>query len=118
MSDRDSYLYDVWRGRTDEPVPEGLVDLGHDVLIKFFVRAGSDEPVGFIETHPAPDGAGCHGSVLFDVPANASENRPKWQLVSLDPLHIEPSVLCGSHAVPGSGCGHHGFIRNGRWEPC
>lgn len=35
-----------------------------------------------------------------------------WTLVSADPIHVEPSILCGN---PG-GCGVHGFIRNGKWE--
>jgi hypothetical protein len=32
-------------------------------------------------------------------------------LVSEDPLHIEPSLLC-----PDPACGLHGFIRDGKWE--
>lgn len=31
-------------------------------------------------------------------------------LVSRDPLHVEPSILCLS-------CGDHGFIRDGKWVP-
>lgn len=31
-------------------------------------------------------------------------------LVSRDPLHVEPSILCPV-------CGDHGFIREGRWVP-
>lgn len=31
------------------------------------------------------------------------------RLVSEDPLHVEPSVLCSA------GCGDHGFVREGRW---
>lgn len=34
---------------------------------------------------------------------------PLWDLVSLDPLTVSPSLLCG--------CGAHGFIRDGRWLP-
>lgn len=113
MGDRDSYLYDLLRGRTDEPIPDGVIDLGHDVLILPEYHNDSTEMVGFIETHPSPEGTGCHGYVLLDVPEVADIQRTKWQLVSRDPLHIEPSVLCGPH-----GCGHHGFIRAGRWEPC
>ena len=30
-------------------------------------------------------------------------------LVSTDPFHLEPSVLCMS-------CGAHGFIRDGKWQ--
>jgi hypothetical protein len=32
------------------------------------------------------------------------------RLISEDPLHIEPSLLCEF-------CGDHGFIRDGRWVP-
>lgn len=116
MGDRDSYLYDLLRGRTDEPVPEGVVDLGHDVLILFQVGEDEKTKIGFIETHPTPEGAGCHGQVVFDVPEAASVRSPKWQLLSLDPLHIEPSVLCGI-AGKAISCGHHGFVRDGRWVP-
>lgn len=30
------------------------------------------------------------------------------QLVTREPLHIEPSILCGD-------CGTHGFVRSGSW---
>lgn len=35
-------------------------------------------------------------------------NTSIHQLVSEDPLHIEPSILC-------TACGDHGFIRGGVW---
>lgn len=34
-----------------------------------------------------------------------------WTLVSADPIHIEPSILCSTDP----GCGTHGFIRDGKW---
>lgn len=49
--------------------------------------------------------------ISFDVPEN--DHVPadaKWQVETFDPVTISPSLLC-------RGCGHHGFIRNGRWEP-
>jgi hypothetical protein len=33
---------------------------------------------------------------------------PFWQLISEDPLHVEPSI----HRLE---CGCHGFIREGKW---
>jgi hypothetical protein len=36
-----------------------------------------------------------------------------WQLRSLDPLHIEPSVF---HTIEAGGCGWHGFLRGGVWR--
>lgn len=32
---------------------------------------------------------------------------PIWDLESIDPITLSPSILCG--------CGHHGFIKNGKW---
>ena len=45
----------------------------------------------------------------YDVMQQSGLPGPRWTLHSLDPLHIEPSVLCG--------CGHHGWIRGGCWCP-
>lgn len=36
--------------------------------------------------------------------------RPRWQVVSWEPLTLSPSILCLT-------CKLHGFIRNGRWVP-
>lgn len=49
-------------------------------------------------------------------------DRPRWlgqhvplhQLVSLDPLHLEPSLIC-AETPP---CPWHGWLRAGRWSPC
>lgn len=79
---------------------------------KFADAPGSPEdPVGAIIEHPSlKDGSPCSGSIHFDTPRTSfMSERNRWQLVSLDPLHVEPSILCNR-------CGDHGFIRNGRWE--
>lgn len=34
-----------------------------------------------------------------------------WDVVSVKPLTLAPSLVCRA-------CGHHGFIREGRWVPC
>jgi len=69
------------------------------------------DPCGGIVVHVAPDGSECRGFVHFDVPGIEllAQGRPVWQVESLDPLTISPSVLCGA-------CGDHGFIRSGRWQ--
>jgi hypothetical protein len=65
--------------------------------------------IGIIDHHAKPDGSQCGGgSVLFDVQANAGFAADKWQVVSREPLHLEPSLLCRI-------CGDHGFIRDGKW---
>lgn len=96
-----------------------LIFIGHDVWISYYTGANEKVRLGFIEQHKRPDnGEWCMGSVLFDIP-EAQRYRskradgsltPVWTLVSLEPLHIEPSISCGV-------CKHHGFIRGGEWIP-
>lgn len=56
------------------------------------------------------------GSCWFDTPeVNAIpgfENRTRWQLLSLDPLHIEPSIQMYDDGHKPS---YHGWIREGKW---
>lgn len=70
-----------------------------------------------------PDG--CGGAITFEGPVSLKHNeaaraagrreQPLWTVESWDPLTISPSVL--DHGS--NGCsGHHGYIRNGRWEDC
>lgn len=66
--------------------------------------------VGIIEWHTtASGGESCGGSVLFEG-ADDDTTRPHWQVVSLDPLELAPSIQCTQ-----AGCGSHGYIRGGRW---
>lgn len=55
------------------------------------------------------DGRVTGGIDVVETEQHLLPNGP-WTIVSRDPLHIEPSILCGA-------CGFHGFIRSGRWEP-
>jgi hypothetical protein len=67
---------------------------------------------GIIETHPRTDnGQPCEGLVSFVRPLRPSEHeaaRPVWIVNSLDPLDLDPSILC-------TVCGAHGYIRRGVW---
>ena len=84
------------------------VDIGLGVTIEIFYEGG--QPAGLVETHPRPDdGTPCSGSLRFDGHAQM-RSHPTWRVVSLEPLTLEPSILCRA-------CGHHGFIRNGQWVP-
>jgi hypothetical protein len=67
---------------------------------------------GLIESHPRPDtGERCSGAVTFDLVCTVElGDRPRWRVVGRHPLTLEPSLLCHT-------CGHHGFIREGRWVP-
>lgn len=101
---------------TDRFEGENVLDLGSGHKLKFYTcKDGGDTRVGGTLLHPkGPIETGayageewCCGSVAFDIPQAASLTGPKWQLLNIDPLHIEPSVLCG--------CGDHGWIRDGKW---
>lgn len=93
-------------------VGEHAIDLGGGHFARLFEEAGVD-PAGFFHVHPAaggnhtPAGEPCAGSVTFDLPGLEGRHGPRWALHSLDPLHVEPSILCS--------CGRHGFVREGKW---
>lgn len=81
-----------------------------------YVDVPDIDPFGLILYHPRPDnGAECMSSLDFDTPerqqamaAGRWPARPIWQVESLDPLTLSPSIVCRE-------CGIHGFIRGGRW---
>lgn len=66
------------------------------------------------------DGAGV-ASCTFDTPETQGhpvrQDRPVWQLLSLEPLHIEPSIQMYLYDKDKKELvkSHHGYIRNGRW---
>jgi hypothetical protein len=95
----------------DEPLGlQGWEDVGEGVVIRYYTQGDNNYVgVGLIEAHRNPAGEWCAGSILFDIPENAAYvGSPMWQVVSRDPLHLEPSLLC-------TRCQHHGWIRGGRW---
>lgn len=63
------------------------------------------EPAGITEWHWTCD----HWCAGF-VPFKSHNPDYGWDVHSLDPLHLEPSLLCRL-------CGSHGFIRAGVWVP-
>lgn len=70
------------------------------------------DPCGLIIDFPD----GCSGSVLFNL-SGMSETfvgNDLWELHSLDPLHIEPSVLEPGMKLEADHR-HHGWIRDGKW---
>lgn len=97
----------------------GWLDVGSGVFVKFHTCAHKgDEPAGALVRFggdledPGYDRDDvCVGGISW-----CSECRgPTWELHSLDPLHVEPSILTSCHNHPDA---HHGHIRNGRWEEC
>ena len=67
--------------------------------------------VGIREIHLNSAGSTCYGYVPFDTPEAkevSTEQAPKWQVESWEPLTLSPSLLCTI-------CGSHGFIKQGKW---
>jgi len=109
--------------------PEGSTDLGSGIYMRWlrwapdrdlnpqYADLPDNERTGIIVGHVHADGEVCEGAVLFDTPENhrGYEGRPLWQVESLEPLTISPSILMSPDK---GGCGLHGFIRGGRWEGC
>lgn len=79
------------------------IDLGQGIR-GHMLHNKHDEPVGILFGHKVDDHI-CAGSVIWK-PGHAPNDR-LWKLIELEPLHVEPSVLCS--------CGLHGYIRNGKW---
>lgn len=102
---------EVW-----EEIAARGTDIGHGVVIRFYGGDGQ-EKAGLLLYHQHPDGSVCGGSVGFAMPhgspstPSSEGKRALWHVESLEPLTLSPSILDNS-------CGLHGYIRNGRWEPC
>lgn len=89
---------------------EGSIDLGNDAFYKKALDR-DDNWIAITHWHKNSEGKLCGGWVPFNVESEyILPGTPKWEVESREPLTMSPSLLCG--------CGNHGFIRNGRWEPC
>jgi hypothetical protein len=85
-----------------------MTDIGHGVTITITVY--NDQIAGIVEEHDDKSGQRCSGYVKFRGREPNPEGRPSWVVESEEPLTLSPSVLCTT-------CGHHGFIRDGKWVP-
>jgi hypothetical protein len=87
--------------------------LDDDNAIRFIIYKDQTEPYGSMWYHldrRVPEtGKCCFGSFAWRSPS-PEYKWALWQLESLDPLTISPSLLCLS-------CEAHGFIRNSMWIP-
>ena len=105
---------------------DGKHELGKDVYFRWLAFApdrelnphlaeyADNDRTGIIFGHIHEDGYVCESGVTFDTPENtrdANKGRPVWQVQSLEPLTISPSILVTT-------CGFHGFIREGKWVSC
>jgi hypothetical protein len=84
------------------------VDIGHEVSIELRCLPGEAVPCGLAYWHPDGRGGRCEGWAPFNNAGGWPQEG--WDVVSLDPLTIEPSLRC-------TACGHHGYVRGGRWVP-
>jgi len=78
------------------------IDLGEGVRACYIGNV--DDPPGLIVAHMEGDQV-CAASMFW----RKAPPIAMWTVHSLDPLHLEPSLKCS--------CGHHGFIREGKWQP-
>lgn len=64
---------------------------------------------GMVYEHPTvgKPGQTCRSSITF---AGHGWPEDNWTVESLDPLTLSPSLACRI-------CGHHGFVKEGRWIP-
>lgn len=82
-----------------------LLDDDHAYRVGTAEVDGVVEQQGVWEAHRTPSGDVCVGWAQWIGPGDRN-----WRLISLDPLHIEPSLLCRT-------CGNHGYIHDGKWVP-
>lgn len=78
-------------------------ELPGGVQVEVLFRDGT--PVALIERHARPDGSTCEGVVRIRP---TGHDREVWTVEQESPLTLSPSIAC-------TACGHHGWIREGRW---
>jgi hypothetical protein len=91
-------------------------DIGSEVWVKFHACSHVDSPSGALVRfggEEEDDGFDrddiCVGAISW-----CKECRgPTWELISLEPLTVTPSVQTTCHLHPP----HHGFITDGKWVP-
>lgn len=85
------------------------VDLGqgHSVAWVWREEASREHgiPAGLIERHGS-----CRLYVTWAPSDGCDDGETVFRLVSLQPLHVEPAVVCPL-------CGATGAIRDGKWVP-
>ena len=95
---------DRWAGRY-------AVDIGHGVRIVRVDYHGRDgtRTAGIEYVHPDGRGGECLGWIAFRG-VDEGETGHAWTVECHNPLTLSPSLRCRA-------CGHHGFIREGKWVP-
>lgn len=86
------------------------IDLGNGYIGHLIMSDHHPSGYGALSiTHPKKDGSPGHCGHIATWDGSQPPERT-WTLVSLEPLHLEPSLLCRI-------CGDHGWVRDGRWVP-
>lgn len=80
-----------------------LIDHGHGIETAWY-------PGGEVGVRHTCDRGGKRG-VIICAPRLVLDQPNGHTIVSVNPVTVSPSIAC-------SDCGLHGFIRDGRWEPC
>jgi hypothetical protein len=85
-----------------------ITDLGHGVRVRLvdYGEHGVEKDIDVEYWHPCSGQRAADGELASWVPCKPGH----WTLVSREPLTLSPSLLCRL-------CGHHGFIRDGKWVP-
>jgi hypothetical protein len=102
------------------PIPSGdsVHALDADHYYTLFVAEWGGPAVGAIVYHRKPDGSWCGGAIKWAGEPSGPYDQARWTLHSLEPLHVEPSIKCGTcEAECGDSGMSHGWIRGDRWEP-
>lgn len=96
------------------------VVLDQDHYYVLYGADGHDQPVGALVYHRLESGHWCGGGVQW-TPTGNPHRGALWELHSLRPLHVEPSIKClhepdgrTPHADDGM---VHGYIRGDVWVP-
>ena len=84
------------------------IDLGNGYIGHLIMSDCHPSGYGAVSIHhPKPDGGTCGHIATWDGSQPADRT---WDLISLSPLTLSPSLLCRI-------CGDHGFVQGGKWVP-
>ena len=83
-----------------------VVWLDDDHAVTWSIPKDESEPNGGVLWHRKQETTWCCGA-FFLRPEGNPQGVDIWMLESKEPLTLSPSFLCH--------CGHHGFIRSGKW---
>lgn len=107
-ADEEAQQYKDWLTWLYEKTPIDLGDDNHRAGVAMAVMKADTEPVKvvwWLHTCTLPNGERKPMLGHCDVYSGT-----KHTLVSEDPLHLEPSILCGAPE-----CRDHGWVRDGQW---